>query len=242
MNAGARASYDRAMPRVPFPTSYTACRDDFRESAEHAGAAATGTPITATGPDGLGLTIDVAVLGPPSPERALFVMAGVHGVEGFTGSPIMCHALSRWGERDLPHGVGIVFVHAVNPWGMAWLRRQNEPNVDLNRNWAAGTTQGTDDNPGYATLHDILCRSARRRRHRSRSWTRRRASSRSGARSGCGLPSRTVSRHTPTGSPSPETGPRSPRLRWRLSPHSTSPPHTTSSSSISTPGTERTAT
>ena len=25
--------------------------------------------------------------------------------------------------------------HAVNPWGMAWWRRQNESNVDLNRNW-----------------------------------------------------------------------------------------------------------
>ncbi|MFW2335713.1 hypothetical protein [Ilumatobacter sp.] len=48
------------MPRVPFPTSYAACRDDFRASAEHAGAAATGTPITATGPDGLGLMTPLA--------------------------------------------------------------------------------------------------------------------------------------------------------------------------------------
>ena len=28
-----------------------------------------------------------------------------------------------------------MLVHAVNPWGFAWLRRVNEDNVDLNRNF-----------------------------------------------------------------------------------------------------------
>jgi hypothetical protein len=29
----------------------------------------------------------------------------------------------------------VVFVHALNPYGMAWLRRVNENNIDLNRNF-----------------------------------------------------------------------------------------------------------
>jgi hypothetical protein len=47
-------------------------------------------------------------------------------------------------------------VHAVNPYGFAWLRRVTEDNVDLNRNWVdhAGPLP---QNPGYAELHEAFC-------------------------------------------------------------------------------------
>ena len=40
---------------------------------------------------------------------------------------------------------------------MAWSRRQNESNVDLNRNWGVTPDTIADDNPGYAELHADLC-------------------------------------------------------------------------------------
>jgi hypothetical protein len=35
----------------------------------------------------------------------------------------------------VPAGCALVLAHALNPYGMAWLRRANENNVDLNRNF-----------------------------------------------------------------------------------------------------------
>jgi hypothetical protein len=50
----------------------------------------------------------------------------------------------------------VVLVHAVNPWGMAWWRRQNESNVDLNRNWDRDRVV-PPPNDGYPLVHDLLC-------------------------------------------------------------------------------------
>ena len=148
------------MEGAGFPVDYEACRTRFRRVAERTASSVAAHPIAAHGEHDLELTIDVGVLGNPAPRRALLVMNGVHGVEGFGTSPILWDALERWSRRRLPDDVGVVFVHGVNPWGMAWWRRQNESNVDLNRNWGAGDpTTGPDDarhdgpgchNPGYA--------------------------------------------------------------------------------------------
>jgi Protein of unknown function (DUF2817) len=39
------------------------------------------------------------------------------------------------GSLQLPSDAAVVLIHAVNPFGFAWLRRFNENNVDLNRNF-----------------------------------------------------------------------------------------------------------
>ncbi len=138
-----------------FPLTYDECRARFRASAHAAGLAWTAHPIAARGPHGQELTIDATTLGDPDAERALLVLAGVHGDEGFSSSAIMCAAIDRW-SSDPPPDVRVVFVHGVNPWGMANWRRQNESNVDLNRNW---NRDGRDPDPnlGYAELHPALC-------------------------------------------------------------------------------------
>ena len=43
-------------------------------------------PIEARGPDGEELTIDVGIVGATEPSRAVVVLSGVHGVEGFAGT------------------------------------------------------------------------------------------------------------------------------------------------------------
>ncbi len=60
---------------------------------------------------------------------------GLHGVGGFPGSAIQLQFLNELPE--VRRGGAIVLGHILNPYGMAWIRRFNENNVDLNRNFLA---------------------------------------------------------------------------------------------------------
>ncbi len=115
-------------------SSYSTARERFRDAAAGAGASLDDFPHPLTGPVGEPLAIDVAELGDASARSTLLIVSGTHGVEGFTGSALQSYWLDRQaGSR--PAGVRIVLVHAFNPYGFAWVRRVNEDNVDLNRNF-----------------------------------------------------------------------------------------------------------
>src|SRR5581483_755215 len=120
---------------MPFAPDYFAARDRFRAAATRLGWAAEALPIAARGPAGEELTIDVAA-SPGSPNApVLLTTSGVHGVEGFFGSAVQVAALDTWATTGPPPGVRCVFVHAVCPSGFAHLRRFDETNTDLNRNF-----------------------------------------------------------------------------------------------------------
>lgn len=138
------------------PLTYAECRARFRRTCQETGTTFQAYPIDATGPDGGSLSVDIAQVGSPDPSRVLVVLSGVHGVEGFAGSAAQCRLLARLAGTSLPGDAAVVLVHAVNPWGMAWWRRQNESNVDLNRNWARERIVAPA-NPGYVELHGVLC-------------------------------------------------------------------------------------
>lgn len=158
--AGAHGEGQRArllgvrMDRLPL--TYDECRARFRRAATVAGRPVDARPIAALGPDGQRLTIDVVALGAERPRRALMVLAGVHGVEGFAGSQLQVDLLSSLDAGQLPSDMAVVLVHAVNPWGMAWWRRQNESNVDLNRNWDRSGGE-PDHNDAYDEVHPLAC-------------------------------------------------------------------------------------
>lgn len=72
------------------------------------------------------------------PDGLLAHQSGVHGVEGFFGSAVQTAALRGIADGLLPHLLPgprdmVLFVHGVNPFGMAMGRRYNELGVDLNR-------------------------------------------------------------------------------------------------------------
>lgn len=138
---------------APFPVTYGECRARFLDAAADAGIVTTAHLLAALGPAGESLAIDVAHVGAERPRRAMVIMSGVHGVEGPPGSTLQTDLLSR--VPTPASDEALVLIHGVNPWGMAWWRRQNEGNVDLNRNWNA--TPGRIHNPAYAELHDLLC-------------------------------------------------------------------------------------
>jgi hypothetical protein len=65
------------------------------------------------------------------------------------------HLLDPHGGR-LPPETAVLLIHAVNPWGMAWHRRQNAANIDLNRNFRDWSVP-PPPRPEYAAFHDRLC-------------------------------------------------------------------------------------
>jgi len=76
--------------------------------------------------------------------------------EGFVGSALQRDLLARLDVGTLPRDVAVVVIHAVNPWGMAWWRRQNEHNVDLNRNWRRSDGD-PHHNDAYDEIHHLAC-------------------------------------------------------------------------------------
>ncbi len=119
-----------------FQPTYFDCRAQFRRLAEAQGATPTPYPLAARGVDGQDLTIDTAYLGPERAAQVLVLLSGTHGVEGFAGSACQAQYLAEDGAAArLPPDAAVLCIHAVNPFGFAWLRRANESNVDLNRNF-----------------------------------------------------------------------------------------------------------
>lgn len=116
-----------------FSADYASARERFRDAARKAGGALSALPIDARGPAGIALTIDMAWLGSKQPSRVLLHTSGLHGVEAFAGSAVQLHLLEQ--APAVPADCALILVHALNPYGMAWLRRANENNVDLNRNF-----------------------------------------------------------------------------------------------------------
>jgi hypothetical protein len=140
-------------PESYFPADYRQGRRNFIAACEktHADSIARVHP-TAKGPDGKPLFIDSVALGPRGAKKALLLIAGTHGVEGYFGSGVHNGLLLK--GLAPPPGCRIVLVHALNPYGFAWNRRVNEDNVDLNRNFVDHAAP--PDNPGYAELADAI--------------------------------------------------------------------------------------
>jgi hypothetical protein len=119
----------------PFSHDYAEAREKFR-----AGATATGAEIQTflldhRGPDDLELSTDTAWIGPRGARAVLVTVSGTHGVEGFFGSAVQVEWLRRSKGAALTGDVAALHIHAINPYGFSWLRRTNENNVDINRNW-----------------------------------------------------------------------------------------------------------
>lgn len=136
-----------------FSSTYAAARARFIDRARAAGAEIERhVHPEARGPAAELLSIDVAFLGPRDAKGVLVVVSGTHGVEGFAGSAVQLDLLARCAEAPPP--VGLMLIHALNPYGFAWVRRANEDNVDLNRNFVDHSRPPGDS--GYAALHPLL--------------------------------------------------------------------------------------
>jgi hypothetical protein len=140
--------------KIALAPTYSEARSAFLNAAYVAGAKVVSTVHPRTGPGGEQLAIDVAELGNLDASRAVLVVSGTHGVEGFCGSALQTQWLSEH-SSNLSSDLRIIFVHGFNPYGFAWVRRVNEDNVDLNRNfinWGIPLPQ----NPEYTSIAELV--------------------------------------------------------------------------------------
>ena len=142
---------------TPFTNDYGEARARFLDAARSAGAVVSSFRLDQPGPEGIELSTDVAWLGPRAAKAVIVTLSATHGVEGFFGSATQTEWLRRAkSAAALPEEVAAMHVHALNPYGFAWLRRTNETNVDINRNWV-DFTKALPTNARYDELSQDLC-------------------------------------------------------------------------------------
>ncbi len=139
-----------------FSKDYAQARERFLEANSKAAAAMSSYQCPATGPDGEVLTTDVAWHGEPDAERVLVTISATHGAEGFCGSGVQVGWLDSGLYSEMPDGVALLQIHAINPHGFAWLRRVTEDNIDLNRNFVDHNAP-YPQNTAYDELAEAIC-------------------------------------------------------------------------------------
>jgi hypothetical protein len=109
------------------------------------------------GPMGEELITDSVWLGATDAKQVLILLAGTHGIEGLTGSAVQLDVMDRLATEQilLPDNTAFLLIHALTPWGFAWLRRCDAEGVDLNRN-AVDFSQPLPENADYNQLRSVL--------------------------------------------------------------------------------------
>ncbi len=105
-------------------------------------------------PDGNPLYIDAVWIGNKNADKLYMSTSGIHGVEGFAGSAIQLSTLNE--INTIPSDTALAFFHILNPWGMSWLRRDNESNVDLNRNFLPKNEDYSGCHSHYIKLDSLI--------------------------------------------------------------------------------------
>lgn len=89
-------------------------------------------------------------------EKILLFTTGEHGVECYVGSAMMHKFVEDYMPKLNPRTTGILFVHAINPWGMKNHRRGNKDNIDLNRTFMLDPQFDPSFNPAYDRIDSFL--------------------------------------------------------------------------------------
>ena len=140
-----------ASPQRFFET-WEAARDAFRTAAAahpHVGVSGAIEIVP-------GYTLDYAWTGEANAARVLVYSSGLHGIEGYVGGAVQCELLSQQESQRPGEGCAVLWLHSLNPWGMAHGRRVNESNVDLNRNFLPEDQAFEADDDAYDRLAGLL--------------------------------------------------------------------------------------
>lgn len=140
-----------------FSQSYAEARQKFLAAARSADAALQAWPHPSLrGAQDEEIAIDVALLGDKDAANMLILSSATHGVEGFCGSGCQIDMLTDPAlvARVKTGAASVLLLHAINPHGFSHLRRVNEDNVDLNRNFLDHSQ--LPDSQAYAGVHALL--------------------------------------------------------------------------------------
>lgn len=94
--------------------------------------------------------------GDENAQTVIFLTSGVHGAEQAAGSWCQFDLMDQGALDDLPNGIAVVLVHAINPWGAAAGRRYSEENVDLCRNFVDFGQAVPDPLDSYNALQPLF--------------------------------------------------------------------------------------
>lgn len=139
-----------------FPSSYLDARSKFRTVCERAGIEYQSVVNPVTDIEGQPLTTEVARIGALEAKKLLVLVSGVHGLEGFCGSGCQVGWIAQRGWDQLLDDTAALIIHFANPYGGAFLSRNTEEGVDLNRNFIDWDIP-LPRNEHYAKLHADLC-------------------------------------------------------------------------------------
>lgn len=134
---------------ICYSSSYEQARETFLRAAVEASAFVQTTDL------GSDLACDVAVLG-ESGKPTLLVSSGLHGVEGFFGSAVQVSLLGQLQRFRCLGDIRVVLVHGLNPFGFKHIRRFDQSNIDLNRNFLKPDEAYRGAPDGYEKLNSFL--------------------------------------------------------------------------------------
>ena len=69
------------------------------------------------------------------PKKYLVFTSGIHGIEGYIGSDMIVYFLEEYLQTLNFHTTGLIIINFINVWGLIHFSRNNENNIDLNRNF-----------------------------------------------------------------------------------------------------------
>lgn len=118
-----------------FRENFADARELFVSIAGDSGLHVASHQHPLAGPDGETLSTDAVTIGEPDAENLVVLISGTHGVETLCGSACQSLYLAKREWQKLPVNTTVLIIHAINPWGAAHIRRNNEDNVDLGRNF-----------------------------------------------------------------------------------------------------------
>jgi hypothetical protein len=156
------------MQRVPeFPNRYSEAVERFQQFADASCCTRQTWTLPGQGPCGETLSIDIARWGQATATRWLILTSGLHGTEAPFGSAVQFRLLDDLARREPPCDIGVLMLHALNPFGYAWVRRANEDNVDLNRNFLLPGEAYQGSPPLYKHVYEAFNPHRRRRFYHS---------------------------------------------------------------------------
>lgn len=142
-----------------FPVNYQDGRECWLSELEKLSAVEGYQPYRCSGegPEGEQLFTDTVWIGEQHAQKVVIIIGGTHGIEGFAGSAVQIDHLRLLSSNiiKIPDGMALLLIHALTPWGYAWLRRCDADGIDLNRN-SIDFLKPLPENPGYEMLRPAL--------------------------------------------------------------------------------------
>ncbi len=150
-----------------FSHSYVGARELLGSLARQAGLEVNTHRHPLRGPAGEELATDTILIGNPDADNLVVLISGTHGVETLCGSACQAAYIASEQWRALEEDTAVLIIHALNCWGAAHLRRNNEDNVDLARNFL-NFNESLPENAAYEAVREPIDCTEYRGRERDR--------------------------------------------------------------------------